>query len=262
MLESMNMAGWKLNEFSKRGLQVEEALTSSERRPQFTIRTAFLAMLVLALAFGWYKSAVVVERKNEKLKQRLDSAHSEIQSARTRAEFERRLKGKVSGNRGLSSVCLDRMDLRGISINGALFQFASFKNCDLRDTTLTGGPSSFQGTQFDGANLADANLTGEGASFQFASFVNADLSGATVSGNLQCASFEGAKLIGARVIVTSPVDFQSVNIDGAQFQGADLSTIDSSSLESCYFDRPPRYDTKTEFPAGFDPKSQGWNLVE
>jgi hypothetical protein len=116
---------------------VGTAQTTSERRSQFTIRTALLAMLVLAMAFVWYKSAVVTERKNDGLMQRLYRAHSEIRNAKSRAEFDQRAKGSMSGRRGLSNVRLDGMNLRGISINGALFQVSSFKNCDLHSLERT-----------------------------------------------------------------------------------------------------------------------------
>lgn len=232
------------------------------RRPQFSIRTALLVFLIVALVFGWYKSVVEVHRKNEELQWQLLRAHSEIETAKSRAEFAQRPKRRLSSKFGPSIVSFEGMNLRGISISGAQFQGSSFKDCDLRDATLIGGGASFQGAQFDGANLTNATLTGGGASFQQASFVGADLSGAVLTGNLQGASFERAKLVGARVIVFSPVEFQCANIDGTHFQAADLSAIAPNALESCYFNAPPLYDEKTKFPAGFDPKAQGWSLVD
>lgn len=237
------------------------------RRLQFTIRTLLVATVFVALVLGWYRTY----RGNQELLQQLMRAQSEIWRARSEIQREKSRtaldqipKGK-GGNRGLSAVCLDGADLRGISINGGVFQVASFKGSDLRGATLIGGGASFQGARFDGANLANATLTGGGSSFQSASFVNADLANATLTGggaSFQAASFEGATLIDARVIVPGVTDFQCVNIDGAQFQGADLSTIDPSALESCYFETPPRYNTKTKFPEGFDPAAQGWARAE
>ena len=231
-------------------------------RPQFTLRTALLAVLIVAVAFGWYKSVIEAHRENERLAERLRRAQSEIENAKRRAQWTQTPRTKMSGKGRLSAVCLDGVNLRGITISGGTFQMASFKNCDLRGTTLIGGGSSFQCAEFDGADLRDATLTGAGASFQMASFAGADLSGAVVTGNLQVASFAGAKLIGARIVASSVVDFQNVNIDGAQFQGADLSTIDVNSLQGCYFYTPPVYDKKTLFPSGFNPRAQGWVLAK
>ncbi len=231
------------------------------RRPQFTIRTALLTMAAVALAFAWYNSVIALRQKNEKYLAHLARAQSEILNARSRAEWAQEPKDKMSGRGGLSNICLDGVNLRNISIR-ASFQNASFQNSDLRGSTLIGDASSFQYARFDNANLAGATLSGAGASFQAASFADADLSGAVVTGNLQCATFEGAKLIGARIVVSSPVDFQSVNIDGAQFQGADLSTITPEALESCYFYRPPLYDKTTLFPNGFDPAAHGWSRAD
>ncbi len=234
---------------------------TAHRPMQFTIRTALLAMLAVALAFGWYKTVVHEQLRNEELSRLLRLAQSEIRNARTRAKFDERPKGEISATSDLSEVRFDGASLRGISISGGGFQGSSFKNCDLRDATLIGGGCSFQASWFDGANLTNATLTGAGSSFQLASFAGADLSGAVLTGNLQGASFEGAKLIGAR-IVTTGVGFQGANIDAAQFQGADLSLLDAHSLEGCYFNTPPLYDEKTLFPSGFAPAAQGWTRVE
>ena len=136
------------------------------RRPQFTIRTAFLVFLLVALALAWYESVVVAQRRNQELFRLLAIAHSEIGYAKSRAEYDVKPRKRLSGKPGLSNVIFDGMNLRGISISGALFQFASFKNCDLRDAMLVGGASSFQGSQFDNADLTNATLKGAGASFQ------------------------------------------------------------------------------------------------
>lgn len=240
------------------------------RRPQFTIRTALLIFLLVALAFGWYKSIDRVRQQNAELWQHLRRsnaevrrAHREIENCRFRAIGT--VRSSMSDKGALSDACFDGTNLRSISILGGVFQQTSFNECDLREASLSGGNAAFQGAQFSNANLTNAKLTGGSASFQLASFANADLSGAVLTGgghSLQGASFERAKLIGSQVRVSGFTAFQGVNINGTQFQDADLSTIDASSLESCYFETPPLYDKTTKFPIGFNPKAHGWSLVD
>ena len=258
-------------------------------RAQFTIRTALLATLLIALALGWYSSMRSARERFARLYRSLSGAEAKLRLCQSHAQVRDEVGPKEGRpSKGLLSFAkLDGAKLRDatISVKGMAFPRACFNDCDLRNATLEADGGAFQGAQFDNADLANVKLTGGGSSFQVASFAGADLSGATLTGggasfqaasfagadlsgavltgsgtSFQGASLEGAKLIGARV-VCSEVSFGGVHIDGVQFQGADLSMIDRSSLESCYFKTPPNYDEKTRFPPGFDPVRQHWTRV-
>lgn len=54
------------------------------------------------------------------------------------------------------------------------------------------------------------------------------------------------------------LSLEVLRIDGAQFQGADLSQVDAAVLANWTFQRPPVYDDRTRFPAGFDPAARRW----
>jgi uncharacterized protein YjbI with pentapeptide repeats len=230
----------------------------TRRPPQFTVRTALVAMTFVALAFGWYVSMRRANLTIAQLQARARHARSESLANKFQArDLERDRSRVVRRPKGiLSGANLDGANLRGISIVGdaSAFQRTCFNNADRENASLSG---SFQYAQFDHANLVNATLTGDATAFQRSSFVNADLSGAVLTGSFQVSSFAGAKLIGTRFL-GSRVSFQGVNIDGAQFQGADLSAIHHQNLESCYFQAPPLYDEKTRFPDGFDPVAQLW----
>jgi len=229
------------------------------------------------------------EERIARLSKRLQGAEDRLRLSEAHAQIrpEAGPKDDRPSNGFVSFAKLDRAKLRDatISVKGNAFQRARFNDCDLQDATLEADGAAFSGAQFDNANLANVKLTGGGCSFQVASFAGADLSGATLTASLasfqvasfagadlsgavircngcsfQGASLEGAKLIGARLLCTLP-SFGGAHIDGVQFQGADLSKVDRSSLESCYFQTPPKYDEKTRFPAGFDPVRQHWTRV-
>jgi uncharacterized protein YjbI with pentapeptide repeats len=237
-----------------------------KRRPQFTIRAALFATLLIALAFGWYLSERRADERIARLFARVNYAEAELQWSKSRNKTwsRDRSERKRPPNGVLSLAQLDGLNLRDASIVGGAgaFQRTSFNECDLENASLRGDGGAFQFARFDHANLVNIKLTGGGSSFQLASFVNADLSGAVLTGgaaSFQGATFERAKLIGTQVLCSGS-SFQLVNIDGAQFQGADLSMLDGHSLESCYFKTPPKYDERTRFPAGFDPAGQFWTL--
>jgi len=65
------MKGTRITDSRLGDVWVESDQDTEKRRPQFTIRTVLLVMLIVALAFGWYKSVVEAEKKNEVLSRRL-----------------------------------------------------------------------------------------------------------------------------------------------------------------------------------------------
>jgi uncharacterized protein YjbI with pentapeptide repeats len=97
---------------------------------------------------------------------------------------------------------LERAELRGLAMPGALLEGVSFRRCDL-----------------DGANLGTARLAK--ANFKNASLREAFLAGADLSdANLENADLEGANLRGARL---PRANLTRANLEGADLQGADLS---------------------------------------
>jgi len=216
--------------------------------------------LLVALALGWHSSVQRAERMLALQTNRLRYADQELNRIREELGFRNRATRGSAGT--LWDVQFDGARLRGISFSSPnnAFQRTSFKDCDLQNAALQAGGAAFQRARFDGANLADAKLTGGGSSFQRATFVGADLTGAALAGggsSFQLSSFENATLVGARLVGS----FQLSNISGARFEGADLSALDSDSLASCYFQKPPIYDDRTRFPPGFDPLARHWRRV-
>jgi uncharacterized protein YjbI with pentapeptide repeats len=216
--------------------------------------------LLVALVLGWRSSVRRAERQMAQQAQQLRYAEEELERARD--ELWARDRPKRNKPRAFWEAEFDGAFLRGVTIASPTnaFQKASFQGCDLENAVLEGGGAAFQASRFDQAKLVNARLTGGGSSFQGASFNGADLTGAVLAGggaSFQGSSFENANLIRTRLSGS----FQSVNISGARFEGADLSALDGDSLASCYFREAPTYDGQTQFPAAFDPQTQGWRRV-
>jgi uncharacterized protein YjbI with pentapeptide repeats len=209
----------------------------ASRRPQFSLRSALVGMLLVALACGWYASV----RRESAIPSAasIDSGESAFQ----RASF--------SGGR-----------MRGAILRGdvSTFQLATFDGADLAGARLTASGASFQHATFARCDLSRAALSGSHSSFQLASFAGCDLSRAVLAGDhsaFQATSFQGARLLGAK-LRGGGQSFQGIEIDQAQFRGADLSQLDSGTLASWSFNSPPIYDELTRFPAGFDPAAHKW----
>jgi uncharacterized protein YjbI with pentapeptide repeats len=239
-----------------------ESSAPPRRLPRFSTRGLFLLILFIALALGWGTSQRRAERARRQQEQRLRYAEEELRRARDALRDQAR-GPRPDRSRSFWEADLEGADLAGMTLASPsnAFQRASFRNCRLEGATLTGGDASFQIARFDGAKLARARLTGGGSSFQMSSFVGADLTGATLAGggaSFQGATFEGAILVGA----TLAGSFQVVNLSGARFEAADLSAIARDDLASGYFQEPPTYDARTQFPAGFDPVEHAWRRVE
>jgi uncharacterized protein YjbI with pentapeptide repeats len=216
--------------------------------------------LLVALMFGWHSSVQRAERTLTLQANHLRYAEQELN--RIREELRFRDHATRRNAETAWDAQLDGARLRGIAFSSPenVFQRASFKGCDLQNATLRAGGAAFQRARFDGSNLANAKLIGAGSSFQVATFVGADLTGAVLEGggsSFQLSSFENATLVRARLVGS----FQLSNISGARFEGADLSALESDSLASCYFQKPPTYNDRTRFPPGFDPLARHWRRV-
>lgn len=206
-------------------------------RPQFSLRSALVGMLIVALACGWYAS---VQRESAGISAASIESGA---SAFHRASF-------VGGR------------MRGAVLRGdvSTFQLATFDGADLAGAKLTGDGASFQGATFAGCNLSGATLSGRLSSFQQATFAGCNLFGAVLTGDdtaFQGTSFQGAKLLGAK-LRGGGQSFQGLEIDQALFHGADLSQLESDTLANWSFSSPPIYDDQTRFPAGFDPAAHNW----
>ena len=126
----------------------------------------------------------------------------------------------------------------------ALIQLAK-QNCDLRQVQIS--KISFNHRNF--RDLTSTNFSG--ATLQNASFFKADLTGAKFQDSkLPKANFERATL--------KQVDFTGAKLQGANFKGVDLS---SANLAGAYL-QGAKYNLKTTFPEGFDPKDHGMKLIK
>lgn len=167
---------------------------------------------------------------------------------------------------------LSKTDLRGAQLADAELEMANLMDAHLTDARLSKARlegASLGRAELAGANLAEACLRGAdlkdacldgvfalGADFRHrkltetfwvgTSFINATLKDA----HLQDAIFAGASLKG--------VEFResllySTDFEGARLQGADLSKahLEGSKFASAIF------DSKTQWPPGFDPDANG-----
>lgn len=229
---------------------------------KYSLRSLFTLALLVGLTCAWLSTLRSLALVRSQHMQQLMYAKEELE--RTKVQLKDLRRGKQADRtRSFWEAELEGSDLEGMKIasDNNAFQRASFRNCKLARSNLKGGVASFQLACFDGANLKEASLSGDFASFQGSTFVGAELTGATLTGgssSFQRASFEDATLVNAKWIG----DFQGANISGAKFQGANLSAVDAIHLTTCYFDRPPTYNSKTIFPIGFSARDQLWQYVE
>jgi hypothetical protein len=108
---------------------------------------------------------------------------------------------------------------------------------------------------FSGADLRDADL--QGADFRGADFRDADLRGANlIKADLREVKLEGAKLMGACLMGAKlGAAVRDSDPQDAKFWDVDLW------YATCYL-MGAKYDSKTAFPEGFDPKSRGMISVD
>jgi beta-lactamase regulating signal transducer with metallopeptidase domain/uncharacterized protein YjbI with pentapeptide repeats len=147
------------------------------------------------------------------------------------------------------------------------FQNAKFDQATFDGVSARGGNSAFQVASFDGARITNSTLDGDGAAFQGASFRGAKFKSSRLGGKggaFQKATFDNANLERTTIACDIQTAFQVVSLNDTEFVECDLSSIDAEALRSCEFDTatPPRYDTKTKLPKGFDVQAAGWKLIE
>jgi len=133
-----------------------------------------------------------------------------------------------------------RRSLRELATAAA--QRNNLAGADLAGENLAG--AEFESVILSGADLTEATLTR--ARLVRAQLVNARLSRADLTGaTLREASLSGARLNGA--VLTN------ANLVGADLHGADLTAAQLAGA---------RYDGRTRWPAGFDPREHGAVLVD
>ncbi len=178
---------------------------------------------------------------------------------------------KISLHAGVKSfyaVDFSSSDLNEVELSSrAGFQKTNFGGSKLVKANLDGGDAGFQQCDFSRTDISSSQLRGGVASFQLASFASAVISDTTIEGGVsafQGANFSYASLSNVALVSNSPVAFQGVSLNSTEFINVDLSTIDAEALKSCKFHEgtPPEYNSATKFPEGFDPKKQGWKLIE
>jgi uncharacterized protein YjbI with pentapeptide repeats len=121
-----------------------------------------------------------------------------------------------------------RADLRGLDLDEALLW-----DEDLTEANMEG--ASMQYAHLDGAMLRHANL--RSASLNGAFLEEADMCGA----DLRRANLQGAYL-------TRGITERGASLAGADLRGADLTGAHLTGA---------RYDARTRWPRGFDPKQHG-----
>lgn len=162
----------------------------------------------------------------------------------------------------LSGAKLERAPLGESQFASVVLTDADMRRADLSSAILTG--ANLNGAKLAGANLSWANLNGadlleadaSGARFASAVMEATRLRGANLNGAiLTKASLRGADLGDAdlRRAGATGADLRGTNLKKVQLGGADLreAQLDGANLKGA------RYDTKTRWPAGFDPAAAG-----
>ena len=158
----------------------------------------------------------------------------------------------------LTEATLTRADLTGAHLAGATLTEADLAEATLTEAHLEGATlteAHLTAANLRKADLRDANLTEAtlvyGANFTEAILTRADLTGAHLEGaTLTKAILFEATLTGAILV--------GANLTGADLTGTDLTeaTLFEANLTDAV------YDSRTKWPAGFDPKAGGARLSE
>jgi len=181
------------------------------------------------------------------------------------------------------------VDFRGADLEGVDFSGIKFNNPNFEEVNLKG--ANLQWAELQKANLQGANLQGanlHGAEFISSDFEKANLEGANAQKvvftycrlnglDLQGVNFEGAVLLGADLegadlkgadlkgVELSFAILQGANLEGVDLQGADLysANLRSANLKGANLKgvnlemtdlKGAKYNSKTEFPEGFEEK--------
>lgn len=147
----------------------------------------------------------------------------------------------------LSNAFLARADLREARLERSDLTGADLSHANLPRANLLGARG--RGAKFTGAFLRGAYL--KASVFPEADFQEAYLSGTNLGhSDLSGSNLSGADLRGAQLVNTV---LNSAILNGCQLQGANLSRarLEGTQLKGA------RFDARTVWPAGFNPKSRG-----
>jgi len=154
---------------------------------------------------------------------------------------------------------LSGRNLSKLSLVGADLTGSRMRGTDLFQSNLSGADLS--GTDLHRANLWHANLR-RARLLERPILFHADLNGANLSeaklfaANLHGAQLNGANMQGTELIAT---DLSHANMSHADLRGADLRravNLLEATLDGAEF------DSRTKWPDGFDPQSQGAILFD
>ncbi len=162
------------------------------------------------------------------------------------------LRGALLAGADLRDQVFDKADLRGAKLPRAVLLGCRFREAKMSGVDLMGANlrnADLQGADLTKAYLKVARMSGagfQGANLNQANARHADLSWTDLRG----ASLRSAQLRDA--------DLSHSDLRGADLSGADLSLcrLSGAQLESV------RYNGRTRWPAGFDPRPSGGVLVE
>jgi uncharacterized protein YjbI with pentapeptide repeats len=197
------------------------------KRYRQSFRRAFLVVLLLSglgLLVGWFlrRPAWVAAHRG---------VRANLRGAALRGA---RLPGAVLAGADLSWVDLTGANLRGANLRGASLHEATLQRVDLRGGLL------------HAANLHHTNL--QAAQLQAADLRGADL----VAADLRGADLQGADLTGAKLFY-SQADIQAMQ---PLPSGPPEVRLNTARLTGA------RYNSRTRWPAGFDPVKYGALVVK
>lgn len=137
-----------------------------------------------------------------------------------------------------------RANLQGADFRFCFVYDAEFEEADLQNSNLQG--ALFKESSFESANLKGANF--QKVNFSYCRFTKPDLRGA----NFERASLEGSSLRGANLkgVNLQKANLEFTNLEGANLKGANLqgARLYGALLQGA------KYNSKTEFPEGFEEK--------
>lgn len=181
----------------------------------------------------------VVDETNRAVEAAAKALHDATTAAQLQAA-EMKLAEAVRRQRSLLEPPVTPL-ISAAAIRGGFVTDKNLNGLEMRGQDLSGARltyRSLRGADFSLTILQDASL--QGCDLRAASFTGADANRTTFfDADLRSADFSDASL-------------RRVNFQGAHLEGANFATAE---LESCDF--RATYDSTTQWPSGFDPKSSG-----
>jgi uncharacterized protein YjbI with pentapeptide repeats len=181
--------------------------------------------------------------------------------------YKAKFKGANLADTNFRDADFSGADLRGANLWGAELCGAKLRGTDLMSADLRN--ANLADTNFRDANLVGANLTNAwlmGADLTDAWLMDANLTGANLiniwimGADLRRANLMGADLSDA---ILGYADLSEANLRGADLRGTDLSDANFSGTELTDAHLSgAKYNSKTEFPKGFDKEAHGMEWVD